>query len=171
MGSRAIGGTALLMQGGHHPDLGVDYYEDLFSSIKARYPVHLHALSPSEIQHAARRSKITIPQALTPFQQLEGSHDRKYEGTGLGLSLIKAMLDLHEGSLHVDSTPRGARVFIDRKLVGVTPLLMTDVSAGSHVIRLETDGHSAWSSAIRVVAERQTDVSPTLAPSRQIAAP
>jgi cyclic dehypoxanthinyl futalosine synthase len=60
-----LGGTALLMQGGHHPDLGVDYYEDLFSSIKARYPVHLHALSPSEIQHAARRSKITIPEALT----------------------------------------------------------------------------------------------------------
>ncbi|MGH3052443.1 MAG: cyclic dehypoxanthinyl futalosine synthase [Gaiellaceae bacterium] len=61
----ALGGTALLMQGGHHPDLGVDYYEDLFSSIKARYPIHLHALSPSEIQHAARRSKLTIPQALT----------------------------------------------------------------------------------------------------------
>jgi cyclic dehypoxanthinyl futalosine synthase len=61
----ALGGTALLMQGGHHPDLGVDYYEDLFSSIKARYKIHLHALSPSEIQHAARRSKITIPQALT----------------------------------------------------------------------------------------------------------
>ncbi|MGB2953228.1 MAG: cyclic dehypoxanthinyl futalosine synthase [Gaiellaceae bacterium] len=60
----AIGGTGLLMQGGHHPDLGVDYYEDLFSSIKARYPVHLHALSPSEIQHAARRSKLSIPDAL-----------------------------------------------------------------------------------------------------------
>jgi cyclic dehypoxanthinyl futalosine synthase len=61
----ALGGTALLMQGGHHPDLGVEYYEDLFSSIKARYPIHLHALSPSEIQHAARRSKLTIPRALT----------------------------------------------------------------------------------------------------------
>jgi cyclic dehypoxanthinyl futalosine synthase len=61
----ALGGTALLMQGGHHPDLGVDYYEDLFRSIKARYPIHLHALSPSEIQHAARRSKVSIPEALT----------------------------------------------------------------------------------------------------------
>jgi cyclic dehypoxanthinyl futalosine synthase len=61
----AIGGTGLLMQGGHHPDLGVDYYEDLFSSIKTRYKVHLHALSPSEIQHAARRSKLTIPETLT----------------------------------------------------------------------------------------------------------
>ena len=33
----SIGGTALLMQGGHHPDLGVEFYEDLFSSIKERY--------------------------------------------------------------------------------------------------------------------------------------
>jgi cyclic dehypoxanthinyl futalosine synthase len=61
----ALGGTGLLMQGGHHPDLGVEYYEDLFRSIKARYPVHLHALSPSEIQHAARRSRLDIPQTLT----------------------------------------------------------------------------------------------------------
>jgi cyclic dehypoxanthinyl futalosine synthase len=61
----ALGGTALLMQGGHHPDLGVEYYEDLFSSIKARYPIHLHALSPSEIQHAARRSKLSIQEALS----------------------------------------------------------------------------------------------------------
>ena len=60
----ALGGTGLLMQGGHHPDLGVDYYEDLFSSIKARYRIHLHALSPSEIVHAARRSKLTVPEAL-----------------------------------------------------------------------------------------------------------
>ncbi|MEO8291311.1 MAG: cyclic dehypoxanthinyl futalosine synthase, partial [Gaiellaceae bacterium] len=61
----AIGGTALLMQGGHHPDLGVDYYEDLFGSIKSRYKIHLHALSPPEVQHVARRSKLSIPQTLT----------------------------------------------------------------------------------------------------------
>jgi cyclic dehypoxanthinyl futalosine synthase len=61
----AIGGTGLLMQGGHHPDLGIDYYEDLFRSIKARYPIHLHALSPPEIQHISRRSKLTIAETLT----------------------------------------------------------------------------------------------------------
>jgi cyclic dehypoxanthinyl futalosine synthase len=60
----ALGGTGLLMQGGHHPDLGVEYYEDLFRSIKERYPVHLHALSPSEVQHAARRSKLTTWETL-----------------------------------------------------------------------------------------------------------
>jgi cyclic dehypoxanthinyl futalosine synthase len=61
----AIGGTGLLMQGGHHPDLGIEYYEDLFSSIKGRYRIHLHALSPPEVQHIARRSKLTIPQTLS----------------------------------------------------------------------------------------------------------
>jgi cyclic dehypoxanthinyl futalosine synthase len=61
----ALGGTGLLMQGGHHPDLGVDYYEDLFRSIKARYKIHLHALSPPEIQHISRRSKLTVPETLS----------------------------------------------------------------------------------------------------------
>ena len=61
----AIGGTGVLMQGGHHPDLGIDYYEDLFRSLKERYPIHLHALSPPEIQHIARRSKLTVPATHT----------------------------------------------------------------------------------------------------------
>jgi cyclic dehypoxanthinyl futalosine synthase len=61
----AIGGTALLMQGGHHPDLDIAFYEDLFRSIKERYRIHLHALSPPEVQHIARRSKLTVPETLT----------------------------------------------------------------------------------------------------------
>ena len=61
----AIGGTGLLMQGGHHPDLGIEFYEDMFRSIKARYKVHLHALSPSEVQHISRRSKLTLWETLS----------------------------------------------------------------------------------------------------------
>ena len=61
----ALGGTGLLMQGGHHPDLGIDYYVDLFGSIKERYKIHLHALSPPEIQHIARRSKLTVWETLS----------------------------------------------------------------------------------------------------------
>jgi cyclic dehypoxanthinyl futalosine synthase len=61
----AIGGTGVLMQGGHHPDLGIDYYEDLFRSIKSRYRIHLHCLSPPEVQHVARRSRLTVPETLS----------------------------------------------------------------------------------------------------------
>jgi cyclic dehypoxanthinyl futalosine synthase len=65
----AIGGTGLLMQGGHHPDLGIDYYEDLFRSIKARYKIHLHALSPPEVQHIARRSKLSVAETLARLRE------------------------------------------------------------------------------------------------------
>jgi len=61
----AIGGTGVLMQGGHHPDLKIDWYEDLFRSIKERYQVHLHALSPPEIMHIARRSRLPVPTVLS----------------------------------------------------------------------------------------------------------
>jgi cyclic dehypoxanthinyl futalosine synthase len=56
--------TALLLQGGHHPNLRMEWYEDLFSDIKRRYPVHLHALSPSEVLHIAHYSKLTLDEVL-----------------------------------------------------------------------------------------------------------
>ena len=60
----ALGGTQILMQGGVHPDLGIDYFEDLFSSIKARFTIQVHSLSPSEITYIARKAGITIADAL-----------------------------------------------------------------------------------------------------------
>jgi cyclic dehypoxanthinyl futalosine synthase len=60
-----LGGTALLLQGGHHPNLRIEWYEDLFSDIKARYPIHLHALSPSEVMHISHVSRISLDETLT----------------------------------------------------------------------------------------------------------
>jgi cyclic dehypoxanthinyl futalosine synthase len=59
-----LGGTALLLQGGHHPGLRIEFYEDLFRAIKARYPIHLHALSPSEVLHIARFSRLSLEDTL-----------------------------------------------------------------------------------------------------------
>jgi signal transduction histidine kinase len=44
-----------------------------------------------------------IPKALTPFQQIDSDLNRKYEGTGLGLPLTKALAELHGGSLGLQS--------------------------------------------------------------------
>src|SRR5512147_137888 len=60
----AQGGTQILMQGGVHPDLGIEYFEDLFSSIKSRFSIQIHSLSPSEITYVARKAKIGISEAL-----------------------------------------------------------------------------------------------------------
>ncbi|HMM48627.1 MAG TPA: cyclic dehypoxanthinyl futalosine synthase [Miltoncostaeaceae bacterium] len=59
-----LGGTALLLQGGHHPNLRIEWYEDLFRDIKARYPIHLHALSPSEVLHISKISKLTLDETM-----------------------------------------------------------------------------------------------------------
>jgi cyclic dehypoxanthinyl futalosine synthase len=55
-----LGGTGVLMQGGLHPDLKIEWYEDLFRSIKSRYSIHLHALSAPEITNIAQVSGISI---------------------------------------------------------------------------------------------------------------
>src|SRR5687768_2308772 len=61
----AVGGNQLLLQGGHNPDLPVEWYEDLFRGIKARYPeFKLHALSPPEVLHISRLSQIPVPDVI-----------------------------------------------------------------------------------------------------------
>src|ERR671912_712212 len=61
----ALGGGQLLLQGGHNPDLPLEWYEDLFRAIKARYPAfRLHALSPPEVIHLSRTSRLPVPQVV-----------------------------------------------------------------------------------------------------------
>ena len=57
----ALGGGQLLLQGGHNPDLPLEWYEDLFRAVKQRYPgFRLHALSPPEVIHLTRVSRLPI---------------------------------------------------------------------------------------------------------------
>jgi cyclic dehypoxanthinyl futalosine synthase len=59
------GGTQLLMQGGLHPDLKIDWFEDLFHEIRAYFPaVQIHSLSPAEIWHIAKLSNLTMEECL-----------------------------------------------------------------------------------------------------------
>ena len=60
----ALGGRQILLQGGHNINLKIDYFEDLFRRIKERFDIHLHALSPPEIVHTAKISKLTIVDTL-----------------------------------------------------------------------------------------------------------
>jgi len=61
----ALGGGQLLLQGGHNPDLPLQWYEDLFRAVKEKYPrFKLHALSPPEVIHLSRMSRMDVPQVL-----------------------------------------------------------------------------------------------------------
>src|SRR5215813_4667506 len=60
-----LGGTGILLQGGLHPDLRIEYYENLLRSLKARYPqVHLHCFSAPEILCIAEVSELNVCETI-----------------------------------------------------------------------------------------------------------
>jgi hypothetical protein len=66
------------------------------------------------------------------------------------------------GTIYVDSLPRGARVLIDGRQMGTTPVSIPDIAIGSHVVRLELADHRAWTTSTRVTAGQETRVSGSL---------
>ena len=63
------GGDQLLLQGGHHPDLGLKYYVDTFKAIKQEFPtIKLHTLGPPEVAHIAKLEKLSHAEVLKALQ-------------------------------------------------------------------------------------------------------
>lgn len=94
----AHGGTQILLQGGHHPKLTLDWYLDLLAHIKAKFPtINIHGFSPSEFIHFQRVFNLSVEEIL-----------RKFVAAGLG------------------SIPGGgAEILVDRVRQRVAPLKAT----------------------------------------------
>ncbi|SHN64896.1 cyclic dehypoxanthinyl futalosine synthase [Desulfovibrio litoralis] len=64
----ALGGTQILMQGGHHPHLPLSFYEDMLSYIRNEFPsIHIHAFSPPEIYFFAQKEGIDTKEVIKRF--------------------------------------------------------------------------------------------------------
>jgi cyclic dehypoxanthinyl futalosine synthase len=64
------GGDQLLLQGGHHPELGLKFYTDLFSQLKSLYPnLKLHALGPPEVAHITKLERSTHTEILKALKE------------------------------------------------------------------------------------------------------
>jgi cyclic dehypoxanthinyl futalosine synthase len=64
------GGDQLLLQGGHHPELGLDFYTNTFRQIKQEFPnIKLHALGPPEVAHITKLEKSTHREVLTALKE------------------------------------------------------------------------------------------------------
>ena len=112
-----LGGTGILMQGGVHPDLKIDYYENLLAGIKQRFKIHCHCFSPPEILNIARVSK---------------------------LSVVDTFVRLHKAGL--DSMPGGGGEILDDEIRNeISPLKCTTdewlmVHREAHKLGLRTTG-------------------------------
>ncbi|MGZ4962862.1 MAG: cyclic dehypoxanthinyl futalosine synthase, partial [Limisphaerales bacterium] len=66
----ALGGTQILMQGGHHPKLSMQWYLDLLSHIKSKFPqVNIHGFSPSEFIHFREVFGLPLEEIISKFKQ------------------------------------------------------------------------------------------------------
>src|SRR5580765_4734216 len=65
----ALGGTQILMQGGHHPKLSLQWYLDLLAHIKSKFPqINIHGFSPSEFIHFREVFNLSLEEIISQFK-------------------------------------------------------------------------------------------------------
>src|SRR6266508_723865 len=114
-----------------------------------------------------RRSESLTPAAIESARGTSGTNVPAVQRT----RIAKPAADLVQpsvftGELLVESSPERAAVFIDRQYVGETPLQLTKMRAGSHLVRIERNGHQRWTAAVVVTTDKKVQVSATLQPER-----
>jgi len=70
------------------------------------------------------------------------------------------------GDLSITSTPQGARVLVNGRAVGVTPLTLREQRAGSVAVQIASEGFERWSASVQIPAGRVTNIAATLRASR-----
>ena len=70
------------------------------------------------------------------------------------------------GSIFVDTRPQGVQVWLDRRLLGETPMLIPEVAVGSHEVEFKSDGYREWVTVVQVDATTQARVTASLDPVR-----
>lgn len=116
------GGEQLLLQGGHHPDLGIEYYTQLFRDLKQMFPqLKLHALGPPEVAHICKVSNISHHEALLqlknagmdsmPGPGAEILNDRVRRLISKGKCGAQEWLDIMEVAHQLDLTTSATMMF------------------------------------------------------------
>jgi cyclic dehypoxanthinyl futalosine synthase len=118
----ALGGRQLLLQGGLHPDLGIEFYEELFRWIKTTYPeIWIHGLSPAEVHHIRRVSNIDLDVTLRrlmaagldsiPGGGAEILSDRVRQIIGIAKGSTQDWLDVMEAAHHLGMRTTATMMF------------------------------------------------------------
>lgn len=93
----ALGGTAILLQGGLHPDLGIEWYERMLADLKARYAIHVHGFGPPEIAHIAKVSGIETREVLCRLRN-SGLDSLPGGGAEILVDRVRSMVSPHKAT-------------------------------------------------------------------------
>ena len=122
-------------------------------------------LALSELPYGSYTLRVSRPGYVSQVHELSISAGQPVGAVSVGL--IAAVAGAASparaaGSVFVESRPPAAQVFLDGERVGRTPVLLSDVAAGLHEIRIQRDGYRVWSTTTRVVASERTRVGASL---------
>jgi cyclic dehypoxanthinyl futalosine synthase len=144
------GGTQILMQGGVHPDLGIDYFEDLFRAIKSRYTIQIHSLSPSEISFVAKKDNLSIMDAV---MRLKAAGLDSIPGGGAEILVDRVRKKVSPNKIRwrqwADVMKEAQKLGMPTTATMMFGSLETDKEIVEHLVRLrdiqdETDGFTAF---------------------------
>ena len=93
-----LGGSQILLQGGLHPDLGIEFYEEMFRWMKSSYPsLWIHGLSPAEVKHIAKVSRLTTEETV---RRLIAAGLDSIPGGGAEIlsDRVRDIIGIHKGS-------------------------------------------------------------------------
>jgi hypothetical protein len=108
--------------------------------------------------YPTREERITLT-AERPSYSFEIPLDA---GGGSGPASGSSPVPVTPSSLQVDSRPKGAQVWMDGRLVGATPLLLPEVTAGAHAVRIELPGYRSWITSVAVSRGERARVAASL---------
>ena len=120
-----------------------------------------HKVTITHDGYAPEERRIVIT-ASRPSQTMTVSLARQRAAAARPAPAPAAPAARSTGAVAFESRPGGAKVYMDGKLVGTTPMSLPTVPAGAHAVRLEHDGYRRWSASIRVVASEPNRVTASL---------
>jgi PEGA domain len=112
--------------------------------------------APQQVQVVSRPVVIPFAPGYTPPSGPRVEQRALETRTATATPSAKPRRPVFRGSLVVNSRPSGARVFLNGRSVGKTPLVLKNEPAGSRAVRVALDGYEAWWSAVQVVANSET---------------
>ena len=153
-------GASVTLNGAWRGRTPITFDELAFGNYVVRIVAPGYDVAREEVRLSSNQSSRTISQTLQ--RQATAARGRATPAGAAAATRTAAFT----GSVYVDSRPRGAKVFVDGKEVGTTPLRMPELAIGAHVIRLELKDHHTWTNAVRITSGEEQRVTGSLEPIR-----
>ncbi|HEX6050904.1 MAG TPA: PEGA domain-containing protein [Gemmatimonadaceae bacterium] len=121
-----------------------------------------YAVEREQVTLSASRPMRTLSYRLRRTAPAKPSASKPAPAKPSSRAEIPPVSQTFTGVMYVDSRPRGARVLVDGKFMGTTPVRIPDLRIGSHVVRLQLADHGDWTTSTRVSAGQETRVTGSL---------